>query len=140
MKTIRWTAIVLLAFLGLTSVIGGVPLIIDPSGKLLQMPLDLLRHSPFDSFLIPGIILLCANGLLGLFICWLALKRARHYGFWTAFEGCVLFGWIAVECWMIRAVSWPHWLYGAVAVGLMLTGALLWRAGVRETPRRVSTV
>lgn len=64
MNSIRIVAIVTLAFLGITACIGAVPLILDPSGKLLMMPLILLEHSPFCSYLVPGLILLFGNGLL----------------------------------------------------------------------------
>ena len=134
MKLVRITAIGTLAFLGLSSLVGAIPMILDPTGKMLRMPLSLLRYSPFDSFLIPGIILLVANGLLALGVLWLALRRRPRYGLWTAFQGCVLLGWLAVECWMIRVVVWPHYFYGAVALVLIATGLALRREPV-PTPK-----
>jgi hypothetical protein len=46
MKTVRALALVTLAFLSVGAVAGGAMLILDPSGKLLQMPLSLLEYSP----------------------------------------------------------------------------------------------
>ena len=125
MKAARFTAISLLAFLGITSIIGAVPMLLDPHGQPMQLPQSLLEHSPFDSFLIPGLILLGMNGLLSLAVLVLTLRRRRGYGLWTAAQGCILFGWLTVECVMLRMVGWPHYVYGAVALGLVVSGLTL---------------
>ncbi len=127
MRLVRVAAIVALGFLGLSAVAGGVPMILDPQGNMMRLPLSLLRTSPFHSYLIPGIILLGANGLLALWVLWLVILRKPGYGLWTAFQGCVLLGWLVVECWMLRLVIWPHYLYGAVALVLVATGFWLRR-------------
>lgn len=97
------------------------------------MPLSLLQHSPFRSYLIPGIILLVANGLLALWIVRLVIQRRPGYGLWTALQGCVLMGWLVVECIMLRLVIWPHYLYGAVALLLIVFG-FVQRGGYVQTP------
>jgi len=139
MTYVRWTAIVLLGFIGLSGVAGGLPLLVDPQGTLLRMPLELLRYSPFHSFLIPGILLLCAIGLQSLWVLFLALRHAPHNGFWTAFQGCVLLVWLAVECWMLRLVMWAHWLYGGTSVALIIAGVILWRASIQAAPQAAAT-
>jgi uncharacterized membrane protein len=125
MKSIRAVAIATLVFLGVTSLVGAVPLIMDPSGKMLTMPLSMLEHSPFSSFLIPGIILLVANALLSFWVLALVMRKKPLYACWTALQGCVLFGWITVEVIMIRAVVWAHYVYWAVALILILCGSFL---------------
>lgn len=135
MKVTRWAAIVLLVFLGLSGIAGGVPMIADPRGSPLGMAQSLLRYSPFHSFLIPGILLLVANGLLAVWVIWLAVSKRRTYGWWTAFQGCVLLVWLVVECLMLRLVVWPHYLYGAVAVGLIAVGLALRQAPAEPAPR-----
>jgi hypothetical protein len=127
MKGIRVLALVALGFLSVTSMMGGIPLIVDPSGGLLHMPLNLLEHSPFHSFLIPGIILFAANGLMSLAIFVLALRRRVGYGVMTAFQGCVIAGWITVEVIVLRAVVWPHYVYWAVGLILIVCGIMLRR-------------
>ena len=129
MKPARTIAIIALAFLAISSCIGAVPLIIDPSGGILKMPLSLLDHSPFRSFLIPGLILLFANGIFSLAIWVAALRKMKGYGLWVALQGCVLFGWITIEVFLIRAVSWPHFIYWAVGVVLIVSGAVTLRGG-----------
>jgi hypothetical protein len=127
MKLVRAVAIATLAFLGITSLVGAVPLIIDPAGKMLSMPLSLLEHSPFRSFLIPGIILLSSNCLLSFWVLAKALRNMPRYGYWIALQGFVLTGWITVQIVMIRTVIWAHYVYLAVAAILVFCGWLLRR-------------
>src|ERR1035441_10041746 len=108
MNKVRAIAIAALGFLGIGAVAGGLMLILDPTGQRMGMPISFLDHSPFHSFLIPGIILLVSNGLLSLAIMIAAIRRCAHYGLWVAFQGCVLTGWITVEVVMMRVAAWPH--------------------------------
>ena len=125
MKLVRAIAIAALAFLAITALIGSVPLIMEPSGARLSMPLSLLEHSPFSSFLIPGLILLLANCLLSSLVLAFTLRKVSGYGRWIALQGLVLVGWISVQVMMIRVVIWAHYVYGAVALILILCGWLL---------------
>jgi hypothetical protein len=127
MKTVRWFDIALLFFLAVSAIIGAIPMLADPHGSPWAMPQSLLQHSPFPSFLLPGMILLVANGLLALWVLWLAVAEVPRYGLWTVLQGLVLLGWLVAECLMIRVVAWPHYLYGGVAVILIAAGLLLWR-------------
>jgi len=121
MKLVRAVARIALGFLCVTSVVGAVPMILHPHGEPWRMPQSLLEHSPFHSYLIPGIILLLANGALSLFAFWRTVRQRAGYGRWVALQGCVLCGWIAVEVIMLRFAIWPHYLYGAI--GLLLIGS-----------------
>jgi hypothetical protein len=131
MKTVRWIGITLLFFLAVSAIIGSIPLMADPHGSPWSMPQRLLEYSPFASFLIPGILLFVANGMLAAWALWLALARIPRYGLWTVLQGCVLLGWIAAECLLLRVVVWPHYLYGLVAIGLITAGLLLRRDEMR---------
>lgn len=127
MKVVRAIAIATLAFLCLGATPGGVMLILDPTGRRTRMPLSLLDHSPFHSFLMPGIILLAANGVLSLLIMIAAIRRTPSYGWWVVFQGCVITGWITVEVIMMRLVVWPHYVYWGVGLVLIATGLALRR-------------
>jgi hypothetical protein len=63
----------LILFQGISGLFGGIALIIDPTGELLQMPLSMLDGSPFDTFLIPGIILFLILGIFPMIV---------FYGLW----------------------------------------------------------
>jgi hypothetical protein len=134
MNIARATAIGSLGFLGVTAIIGAVPLILYPQGDLLHMPLSLLEHSPFHSFLIPGIILLLANGVLSFVALYQVVRWRKGYGWWVAFQGCVISGWIIVEVIMFRAVAWLHLLYIAVGVILIASGLAQVREAKGQNP------
>ena len=126
MNLARMAAIPLLAFLGITALAGAIPMLLHPQGSVM-MPLSLLSRSPFHSFLIPGLVLLTANGLLALGVLWSAWVRRPNYGMWVAIQGCVLLGWLITQVSMLRMVVWLHYLYGAVAIALIVAGFALWR-------------
>jgi len=134
MKTVRWAGIALLFFLAVSAIIGSIPMIANPGGEPWHMPQMLLQHSPFLSYLVPGIILLIANGLLAASALWMALAQIPRYSRWMSLQGFVLFGWLVVECLILRFVIWPHYLYGAVAIALIIAGIVLWRAENRKSP------
>ena len=126
MRFLRQFLTVVLAFLSVSAFWGGAKLIANAHGNPWgMMPLSLLRFSPFHSWLIPGILLLVANGLLALWVLWQVLAQRPGYGLWTALQGFVLLGWLIVECAMLRLVLWPHYFYGALALLLIAAGFAL---------------
>ena len=59
----------LLLFLGINALRGA--LIISPSGKLSgRMPVSILEHAPFTNFMLPGMILFLALGVLPILNIW----------------------------------------------------------------------
>jgi len=106
-----WILKALLLVLGVSALVPGIELIIDPSGKLVQFPEGALEGSPFPNYLIPGFLLTIFIGLLSL-TAWFALwKRPksvflerinpfpkRHWA-WTLalMSGLGLMVWILVQ-------------------------------------------
>ncbi len=125
MKAARRIAIVFLLFLGLSAFVGSVPMIVDPGGTFIRMPLTLLEHSPFHSFLIPGLILFFCNGVLSLAIAIAVLRTTKNCGGWVSFQGCVIFGWITVQVIMLRQLYWLHFVYWGIGLLLMACGWIL---------------
>ena len=115
----------LLLLLGIGAVAGALPMLFHPDGAPLGMSQSLLAHSPFHSFFIPGLVLLVAIGILPLIVALAALSRARDYGWYTAAAGAILTGWIVLECIFLRVVAWPHYLYAAWGLTLVLLGLVL---------------
>jgi len=125
MKYMRVVAIVLLVFVGLTALMGSVPMILYPSGDSTLLSLSMLSGSPFHSFLIPGILLFTANGLLAFTIVWLVSRRAAHSGRWTALQGCVLLAWIVAQCCLLHTVVSLHYFYSGIASVLISCGLIM---------------
>jgi preprotein translocase subunit SecG len=133
LKIVRAIAIVALAFLAVTAVMGAVLLLRDPSGQPMDIPQGVLQYSPFHSFLIPGIILLVSQGLLSVAVLAIAVLCKRGFGWWIGFQGCVLFCWITIEVILLRTVVWLHYVYWGLALILIACGWMLHRQE-RSTP------
>ena len=84
------------------------------------MPLELLNGTPFSSYLFPGIILFLSNGLSGLIIAWLAIKKAKNYPAWIILQGIVLLIWLSAELVLNSDFYTPHLHLPYYAVGALL--------------------
>ncbi len=132
-KIIRIVAIVLLLLNAIGAIYGGAILIYDPSGEFIQMPLELLDHSPFSNFLIPGIILLLFNGLLSLVAAFVTLKRYKFYPLLTVSQGIVLITWLTVQLIMIREFFAPlHLTFYVIGTALVAIGLYLRKPALKE--------
>jgi hypothetical protein len=100
-------------------------MILNPEGTPWQMPQNLLDRSPFDSYLIPGIILLIANGALSLSSLIAVVRRDPGYGWWVVLQGVVLAVWLVVEIAMIRHLWVGYFVFGGIAILLIVSGILL---------------
>lgn len=133
-----WALIMLQGLLAIGAIIGGGALIIDPSGNLIKMPDSLLDHSPFGSFLIPGIILLLVLGVMPMIIAISLLRRthseigeklnlySNQYWGWTfsLYTGFALIIWIMIQVYWIQHVSVIHLVYFAWGVGIQIVTLL----------------
>ena len=124
----RVIAIILLLFNAISALFGGWGLMSDPSGETLEMPLRFLEHSPFENFLVPGIILFITNGLFSLLFAVMALLKFMNYSWLVIFQGFILVGWLIIQIIMIRDFYGPlHVLYFSVGILLIATGWILAR-------------
>lgn len=114
--------VVLEVFIGIGGVVSGAMLIADPRGGM-GMGLAILEGSPFQDFVIPGIILLVAVGVFPLVVAGAALARAPWAVLGHVAVSAVLLGWIAVELLMLGYLGFLQpaiVVYGAVMLGLAL--------------------
>lgn len=120
-------AALLLLFNGTGAVYGGYSFIAHPDGSSLGMNLTYLEHSPFGSYLVPGIVLLVMNGICSFAVLTALLFRYRHAALLVAAQGAVLCGWIGVQLLLVRMIYYLHFVLGATGILLMVSGYLLWR-------------
>ena len=137
--TVRNIYISLLAFLGLSAIGGGGALIISPTGKLLGgLPLSILERSPFNDFLVPGIILFVVLGIIPSLLVFALLKKPSslfaerfnsfkdmHWA-WTfsIYVAFALIIWIQIETIYIQGVGWLQTFYILYAIPLILVALL----------------
>lgn len=74
-KTIRTLLIIVLAFLSLSGLGGGIGFVLDPSGENVGVPNNLLDNVPFSTFLIPGLWLLIVSGIGSAVIIYGLVRR-----------------------------------------------------------------
>lgn len=130
-KTWRLWALILLFFLGLTAIFGSYYLITDPSGESLQMPPGILDSTPFENYLIPGILLLIVNGIPALIIAFLTLIKVKYYAYFIVIQGFVLIIWLTAELIININLFYPltHITYYLIGIALIFLGLKL-----RKTP------
>lgn len=107
---------ILLLILSVNALFAGFLMITGIEMNGLSMPLSELENTPFKSFLIPGILLFCFNGLLPLITLmgilfkphWLwpnniNLYKDKHWAWgYSVYVGIVTITWILVQITMIR--------------------------------------
>lgn len=121
--------------LGIGALYGGWMLMTDADGFGVKP--EWLEHSPFRSYILPGIILFVINGVFPLFIAWGLFRKPvwhraglfniypeRHWA-WTysLFSGLGLIIWINVQITMVPF----FWLQPVfLTVGLLILIFTLW--------------
>jgi len=131
MRILRRFLVVLHLLVGVGAVGGGLAAILDPAAPMGLRPAD-LPGFPFESFLVPGIILFAVIGLGNITAAVPALLGKRWLGYSSGVMGCVLMGWIVIQCLMLGAVVALHVIFFALGAVIgclalaMLTIEGLW--------------
>jgi len=118
--TLRILAVFLLLFLGFGGVYGALMLISDPSGGKFEWSLDLLNGTPFNSFLIPGIVLLIANGLFPIFVAVITVLKKSYTQTLILFQGVLVIIWLSVQLLLNPDFFLPETHYPSYSIGILL--------------------
>jgi len=138
-KLVRNLFLVVLGFLALGAIGGGIVLIISPTGEMMGLPLSEFKNIPFDSFLVPGIILFSLLGVFPSMLIIALLKKPdskiadrinlfndMHWS-WTfsIYIAFCLIGWIHIQLIFIQGgVYWLHTFYMFYAVLIIIIALL----------------
>lgn len=114
---------VLLVLQGLSGLAGGFGLVADPSGASLGIPIAWLEGSPFQDYLVPGIVLLSVLGLGPLVVLY-GLSTGRRWartGSLAIAGGLII--WITVEIAIIGYQPNPplQLIYGLMGAVMLFT-------------------
>lgn len=104
-----------------SAIVSGLMLILYPSGELLQVPLGMLKGSPFSDFLIPGIILFFVNGIGQLIAGIITLRRHPQAALVGVVFGIGLMIWIFVQVNMIgggHILQYSYFFVGVVETSI----------------------
>ena len=124
-------AVALEILLSIGALGGGLVLKIAPRGEIMPLPLSALAGSPFDTYLVPGLILFGVLGLGPLVAARLAWLRHPLAPTAAFVVGAGLLIWVAVEVAFIGYSSEPplQAIYGILGVAIVLV-SVRWLVGV----------
>ena len=124
-KALRVTAIILLSIVGITALLGGAALIIDPSGQSMGMKIEGLTGTFFNDYRMPGVILFLAIGVLSSSAAILTLGKYKNYPMLIFYQGLILTGWIMAQIYLLYDTHILQAVYGFFGIILMLCGSYL---------------
>ncbi|HEX5061691.1 MAG TPA: hypothetical protein VFV99_20130, partial [Kofleriaceae bacterium] len=129
----RWLLAAMCLFVGITAILGGATLTARPDGSLMEAPPGMLSHSPFTTFLIPGLLLLLIVGLGNAVAGVLVVRNARAAPYFAFFAGTALAVWIVTQMILLRTHHWLQIGYLTVAALILFEAwkvfELPWRHG-----------
>jgi hypothetical protein len=113
---------------------GGLILIVAPRGEIIPLPLSALRGSPFDTYLVPGMILFAVLGFGPLVAAALAWRRHPLAPLAAIGTGVALLIWLTVE---VAIVGWSNDpplqpIYLALGIAITVLGTT-WVASVKHS-------
>ena len=132
MKVARIIIIALLLIVSVSALIAGYLFMLDPSGSKLGLSVDILEHSPFENFLLPGIVLFVLNGILNLIAAMYAIFQWKGWMLLVLLQGFVLFAWIAIQAAMLQRLHYLHFIFSGIGVILMLFSVSSYKPFIRK--------
>jgi hypothetical protein len=134
-RYLRFTSISLLLLTAINATVAGVLFTIDPTGHAMGMSVSYIKESPFNSYLIPGIVLLIVNGLLNFIVAYVVFKKMLFAPIWVIVQGTLLNGWIVIQVVMVKDISVLHIIMFTIGTILIMTGFLLLKSTRKEVSR-----
>ena len=116
-------------FEAVSAIVGALGLVVG----FMNIPVTVLRGTPFADFTIPALLLGFVVGGSALAAAAIAVFGPRRFdALASAVAGCITVGWLTVEIAMIGLGSWAQVVW--LLVGLLMVGlaGLLWQAESRE--------
>ncbi len=122
---VKVTSLIILAVVGITALLGGAALIIDPSGQSMGLNVEGLTGTMFYDYRAPGIVLFLAIGVLGLSAAVLTSGNHKYYPLLVFYQGLILTGWILSQIYILPSTHFMQAVYGMFGIILMLMGSYL---------------
>jgi hypothetical protein len=114
-------------FVGVGAIFGGLVGILNPLGPL-GMSVEVLKNSPFSSFLIPSIILLLVVGLGNIAAAAMVYYKSKLHGCISGLFNGALVIWIVIQCIMLRTVAALHVIYFIIGlIGATMSAVVLFK-------------
>ena len=124
-KLLKIFTSLLLLLNGTGAIYAGYELLMAPDGSSMKMPLSMLKHSPFNDFFIPGLVLFITNGLFSYFVLIIMLLKYKNYTLAIIGQGVILTGWILIQMLLLRAIAVLHIIFISIGLLLIIYGLVL---------------
>jgi len=103
--------LILVFVIAVTSTVSGLLMISDPDGGILNLSLQLLEHTPFKSYLVPGILLAGLVGGVNIIAVYANIAHSKTRYNWSILGGIAITGWIIAQMILIQSMNWLHFVY-----------------------------
>ena len=130
MSTVHGLVLWLCLFTGITAAAGGLGLLSSSRDAYTPPRVALLEHTPFSSFLVPGLLLFLVVGLGNLGAAALEARRMKGSELAVLLAGGALTTWIVTQLVMIRTISWLQLIY--FLIGGVTFGCAMWLWAMRH--------
>ncbi|HEX7457106.1 MAG TPA: hypothetical protein VF301_01605 [Ginsengibacter sp.] len=124
-RFVRLFSITLLLLLGISALAGGWGMIGDPSGEALGWTTEMLIYSPFNDYMIPGIMLFLVPGVVSVVIPILVIKKVKTYPFLIIGQGSILLLWIIIQVILIWQFNLLHLICFTTGFLIVVSGIFL---------------
>ena len=113
--------------IGLGGVVGGFLALSSSTRTSVGISETMLKNSPFTTFLIPGLFLLCMIGFGNLLVSYTSIKAKPLYAYFDCVIGLILCLWIIAQCIMLLSIVPLHVIFFLLGFVQFLGGLLLIR-------------
>ncbi len=108
----------LISFIALTSTLTGILLMSVPDGVILNLPLSLLKDTPFDNYFIPGLLLTLFIGAPHFIAFYYNLIRHPKMYNYAIAAGMILCIWMITQISIFNGILWAD--ITMILIGLMI--------------------
>ena len=120
----RWLAVGLLILNGALACLGGVALMTDPTGGKLSISTELLQHSPFADFFMPGLYIFILRGILNLAAAILIILSRKLSPYVITASGFLLCSCLAVQSYLSHTVSAIQFFFACTGIIILILGVI----------------
>lgn len=102
---------IILSFVTASALVAGLLMVNYPDGMLLGVPPDMIKASPFNDLIVPGILLGAGVGGLNLAALYHFMEKNKKVYNWTMAAGIATTSWIVVQFAIVHAIVWMQAVY-----------------------------
>jgi hypothetical protein len=107
-----------ISFVALTSTLSGIVMMSVPDGVILNLPLSLLKDTPFKTYFLPGLLLtVIVGGTNFMAVYYNLIVHPKRYN-WAMAAGLVLCIWMLGQISLFNAIFWIDVIM--ILIGLMI--------------------